>query len=341
MLEGEGQSHGHHAGEIELKKLGHLLLSYLPGLGGRIKPPRYLEVEERPMRGVETCTLCGATVNMGELSVRNLDNELQIELPYIAVHALVTHGDRGFHGTLRGDGQIDVDLLKDVLNYEEYRIGRLMTALLAHTSLLPEHLTIEEHMMRGVVPCGECGDHVNMGYFVVTNTHNERSMQVPYLALHGLVEHKDANYASHELGDSVDAGADEVIDGRLDMELLRSILGQSRAHAEFGQRLASYLEGLGGSEPTPRHLDVVEHVQRGLETCAVCGESINMGTFELRNRHTGHEMVLPYVAVHSLAAHGDAYFRGSLHRGWVDVPLLNRLVKRTWPIVQRVRRTRR
>jgi hypothetical protein len=339
MKEGAGQQHGRHAGEIELKKLGHLLLGYLPVMGGRIRAPRYLDVEERPMRGVETCTLCGVTVNMGEVCVRNLDRELATELPFIAVHALVTHGDRVFHGALHGEGQIDVDRLKDVLNYEEYRIGRLITALLAHTSLLPEHLSIKEEMMRGVVPCAECGDQVNMGFFEIANTHNGESMRIPYLALHALVEHKDTGYAvqSDEHPDAIDVADEE----HLDMERLRRILGQSRAHAEFGKRIAGYLAGLGGEEERPRHVDVVEHPQRGLEQCATCGEGVNMGYFELRNKHTGYEMQLPFISIHSLADHGDAYYRGSLHHGWVDVPLLNRLVKRTWPIVQRVRRTRR
>jgi len=337
MSEGAGHDHGRHAGEIELKKLGHLLLGYLPAMGGRIGRPRYLEVEERLMRGVESCTLCGLAVNMGEVSVLNLENELRIELPMIAVHALVTHGERGFHGTLHGEGGLDVGRLKRVLNYEEYRLGRLLTGLLAHTSLLPEHLTIDEQMMRGVVPCGECGDHVNMGFFRITNTHNDEAMELPYLALHALVEHRDTRYMMSAEGD----GAGARSEAHLDIEALRRILGQSRAHADLGARIAGYLPVLGGDVPRPRYLDIVEHAQRSLETCGTCGESVNMGHFELRNIHTGHEMQLPFVAIHSLATHGDAFFRGSSHRGWADVPLIHRLVKRTWPIVQRVRRTQR
>ncbi len=333
----EGRGRDRHAGEIELKKLGHLLLGYLPALGGRIRPPRYLEVEEHPMRGVETCTLCGVAVCMGEVSVHNLDHDLQLRVPFIGVHALVTHGDRIFRGALQGQGggEIDVSCLKDVLNYEEYRLGRLLTGLLAHTSLLPEHLTIDENMTPAVLPCGECGDSVNMGSFRVANTHNDEAMEVPYLALHALVEHKDVAYAGRE------GEPGEAVDGSLDIEGLRRILGQSRAHADFGIRIAGYLRVLGGEGPLPRHLDIVEHAAASTECCQSCGDEINAGFFELRNKHTGHEMQLPYVAIHSLASHGDAYFRGSIHRAWVDVPIIHRLVKRTWPIVQRVRRTRR
>ncbi len=332
----EGRGRDRHAGEIELKKLGHLLLGYLPAMGGRIRPPRYLELEEHPMRGVETCTLCGVAVCMGEVSVRNLDHDLQLHVPFIGVHALVTHGDRAFRGALQGQGQgvgeIDVSRLKDVLNYEEYRLGRLITGLLAHTSLLPEHLTIDEKMTPGVLPCGECGDSVNMGLFRIANTHNDEALEVPYLALHALVEHKDVAYAIREGGPA---------ESSLDIEGLRRILGQSRAHADFGTRIAGYLRVLGGEGPLPRHLNIIEHADASQERCQSCGDEVSGGHFELRNKHTGHEMQLPYVAIHSLASHGDAYFRGSVHRGWVDVPIIHRLVKRTWPIVQRVRRTRR
>ncbi|MEZ4452729.1 MAG: hypothetical protein R3B09_24930 [Nannocystaceae bacterium] len=224
-------------------------------------------------------------------------------------------------------------------------------------------------MMRGVVPCGECGDHVNMGHFVISNRHNEQRIDVPYLALHALVEHKDLHYVSRapdeddlEGEDDVDvegsvdrgsldadAGAAAIaspaepaptIDDRLDIERLRAVLGQSRAHATFGARLAATLRGLQGdaAEAPAHHLDVIERPLGRTEACTVCGEAIDAGAFELRNVHTGHEMQLPYVAMHSLAAHGDAYYRGEHQRGWVDVPLLGRLVKRTWPVVQRVRR---
>lgn len=343
MQGADGHDHGRHAGEIELKKLGHLLLAYLPTMGGRVRPPRYLAVDERPLRGVDTCTLCGVTVSMGDFSVRN-HSERRVDLPFLAVHALVTHGERTFHGALVGDGRIDVDRLKDALNYEEYRLGRLITGLLAHTSLLPGHLTIDEHMLRSVVPCGECGDPVNRGHFVITNNHNEARLEVPYLALHALVEHKDLDYGSRPPGERDPGESDpgevgEAIEGRLDVERLRAVLGQSRAHVRFGQRIAATLRALHADEaeaPAP-HLDLRERPAGAGERCLICDAVIDAGDFELRNVHTGHEMLLAYLAIHSLAAHGDAYFRGELRRGWVDVPLLARLVKRTWPVVQRVR----
>ncbi len=34
------------------------------------------------------------------------------------------------------------------------------------------------------------------------------------------------------------------------------------------------------------------------------------------------QLLLPYLAVHSRAAHGDAY----VNQGWIDMPLLSRIV---------------
>ncbi len=349
-MHARGDDKGRHAGEIELKKLGHLLLAYLPAIGGRVKAPRYLHVDERASTGVETCRVCGATIDLGDFTIRNLDDAVEVTLPYLAVHALVTHGDRRFHGEIHREGEIDGDLVKDILNYEEYRIGRLLTALLAHTSLVPEHLVIAEHMMRGTLGCGECGDSVNRGYVTITNIHLERSMEIPYLALHALVEHKDAHFTSfHEEGE---AAPSEWMGGLVDMERLRAILGHSRAHQHLGIRIAGYLRAAGGTVEAPPHLAIVEHpgaivehpgaivehpgAASGRERCATCGAVIDGGHFEIRNVHTGHEMLLSYLAVHALVAHGDAYHRGARTRGWVDVPLLQRLTKRTWPVVQRL-----
>jgi hypothetical protein len=47
-------------------------------------------------------------------------------------------------------------------------------------------------------------------------------------------------------------------------------------------------------------------------------------------------MHLPYLALHALMSHGEAFYEGGRGRGWVDVPVLQRLTKRTWPMVQRL-----
>ncbi|MBK8266326.1 MAG: hypothetical protein IPK80_33990 [Nannocystis sp.] len=325
-----GAERGRHAGEIELKKLGHLLHAYVPAIGGRIPAPRYLEVEAGPTLGSESCGRCGATGELGEVSVRNLDKGRAVQLPFIAVHALASHGERFYEGSTSGIGAIDVDALKDVLNYEEYRIGRLLTALLAHTALVPDHLAIAEEMAVGVVSCGECGDPVRLGSFTVRNCYSGASTSIPYLGLHALVEHKDARFSAL----AVDGGVSE---GGVAMRLVREILGRSPAYQALGARIAGFVSarGFGGAEPCPQHLVVREH-PAGEEVCAACGEVLDGGTFELRNIHTGHEMHLPYLALHALMSHGEAFYEGGRGRGWVDVPVLQRLTKRTWPMVQRL-----
>jgi hypothetical protein len=100
------------------------------------------------------------------------------------------------------------------------------------------------------------------------------------------------------------------------MRLVREILGRSPAYQALGARIAGFVSarGFGGAEPCPQHLVVREH-PAGEEVCAACGEVLDGGTFELRNIHTGHEMHLPYLALHALMSHGEAFYEGGRGRG--------------------------
>lgn len=97
-----------------LKALGSDLQRYLKYLGGKEAPPSWLKVEERGMRGVETCTCCGGWVNMGSFTIENTLNNTSLSLPYVAVHALVEHGKSEFSGTLH-KGKVDVEKLQKVI----------------------------------------------------------------------------------------------------------------------------------------------------------------------------------------------------------------------------------
>ena len=52
-----------------------------------------------------------------------------------------------------------------------------------------------------------------------------------------------------------------------------------------------------------------------------------MGQLTIRNTAIGDKMVLPYVAVHSLAKDSNAYYLGELHSGWLDMRRLARIVE--------------
>lgn len=66
------------------------------------------------LRGLERCDICGATVNMGHLTVVNSAANLYSPLPYLALHCL-EHGSFTYAGNVHGAGRIDVSLLIQTL----------------------------------------------------------------------------------------------------------------------------------------------------------------------------------------------------------------------------------
>ena len=76
-------------------------------------PPPGVFVTHHPQRGMETCPHCGATVNMGFVTVTHPQRDLSIDLPYIALHYL-EHGSLGFEGSIHA-GRVDLDTAKRIL----------------------------------------------------------------------------------------------------------------------------------------------------------------------------------------------------------------------------------
>lgn len=66
------------------------------------------------LRGLERCDICGATVNMGHLTVVNSAADLYSPLPYLALHCL-EHGSFSYAGNVHGAGRLDVPLLLQTL----------------------------------------------------------------------------------------------------------------------------------------------------------------------------------------------------------------------------------
>ncbi|MBI2266626.1 MAG: hypothetical protein HYU64_15925 [Armatimonadetes bacterium] len=105
------------AGDPELRALGETLQGYLAYMRGEAGAPEHLSIEESGQRGVETCTCpdcTNRTVNMGFFSIKNTRSGLDMELPYMAVHALANHGQAIYKGTLH-EGEVDVERLKQIL----------------------------------------------------------------------------------------------------------------------------------------------------------------------------------------------------------------------------------
>ncbi|UCF06477.1 MAG: T9SS type A sorting domain-containing protein [bacterium] len=65
------------------------------------------------MDGVEQCTVCSTSVNMGYLSIIHPDRGVMVDVPFIALHYL-EHGSIGYDGTLHV-GRVDIDRLKRIL----------------------------------------------------------------------------------------------------------------------------------------------------------------------------------------------------------------------------------
>jgi len=71
--------------------------------------------EEHLLRGLETCDVCGAHVNMGWLVVCNPRAGLHAKLPYIGLHYF-EHGGFSYAGDVHGFDRAEVTLLMDALH---------------------------------------------------------------------------------------------------------------------------------------------------------------------------------------------------------------------------------
>jgi hypothetical protein len=72
-------------------------------------------------KGIETCHICAALVNMGYWLVVNPKLGLSIQVPDIVCHYM-KHGSFSFAGSVHGKGRIDVNLLVNVLG-ERYKVS--------------------------------------------------------------------------------------------------------------------------------------------------------------------------------------------------------------------------
>jgi hypothetical protein len=72
--------------------------------------------------------------------------------------------------------------------------------------------------------------------------------------------------------------------------------------------------------------------QRGIETCDICGEKVNMGTIGIANPSIGLEVECPVIAIHYLE-HGSFSYQGDIHSGRTKVPALLRVLGIRYPYV--------
>ena len=214
----------------------------------------------------------------------------------------------------------------------------MITAL--PTSPIPDGPYAIEMMMDGLEQCAVCGEWVNMGYFRIIHPVRGLEVELPVIGLHYL-EHGSVGYDGDVHGT-----------GRVDIDGLKRVLFPSNpAHYELRpvgtdtdlDRLGDLEEPLVDMEMTdpdtdddsledapqvaerllsvisnlPRELRldepyIVDHIERGLETCTMCGDVMDMGYMEIVNPLEGFTLELPYVALHYLA-HGSFGASGDVH----------------------------
>ena len=232
-----------------------------------------------------------------------------------------------------GDGNMVLDGIDVALT-----LHAMISAL--PTSAIPDGPYVHEVLYYGLEECAICGAMVNMGYYEVIHPVRGLMVELPIIGLHYL-EHGSIGYD----GDVHGAG-------RVDIEGLKHILFPSNpAHyndrptgddtdfdllgdyeeplvetdladpdtdndsLEDAPQVAEQLLSAISAMPREVRTDgpyIVDHTFDGLETCAMCGEVMNMGFMEIVNPLEGFTLELPFVALHYLS-HGSFGASGDVH----------------------------
>ncbi|MBN1975294.1 MAG: hypothetical protein JW787_16760 [Sedimentisphaerales bacterium] len=114
---------------------------------------------------------------------------------------------------------------------------------------------------------------------------------------------------------------------------------------ELAQRVATVIDGLPTYNPNslptePNEIYRIALLQKGLETCDICGEYLNMGGYEIVNPRTGttfpdpndplDDQFLPVLAIHYMS-HGSFDCLGAVHKGRTDIARLLNVLELQFP----------
>jgi len=99
---------------------------------------------------------------------------------------------------------------------------------------------------------------------------------------------------------------------------------------ELAKQCAEVIEALPILDPDGPEVNAIHKVdflQRGLELCEVCGESVNMGYCQITNLKLGLSIEVPYIVCHYME-HGSFSYYGDVHgKNRINVPLLVKILE--------------
>jgi len=216
---------------------------------------------------------------------------------------------------------------------------------------------IIEHRQRGVVKCPVCGEYINMGYIDIFNPMRKLSISIPYLGHHFLENgsfsygdtadyirvdiellkkifaHYDSTHFS--ITTSNDADNDGLNDNYEDdfstqINNPDSNENQLVDGAEVAEALIETIAGLPvieyNEEPPADSIYIKFGLTYGIETCDICGISMNMGDVHIVNPMKDTEIRFPIIGLHYLA-HGRFAYGGSTNSGEIDALQLTQVLE--------------
>jgi len=220
-----------------------------------------------PQFGLETCDICGQTVNMGPAGIVNPKLGMEVDCPLIALHYM-EHGSFSYAGDVH-NARVDVAALSQALQL------RLACGPDEHQFCIAQDAD---------------GDSLS----------DREELAIGYLAFNG------------------DQNRNGIYDG-----------------AELAKRCAALINALPEFEPWPpppttNEIHKIGYYMGGLETCYVCGKTVNMGFLEIVNPKVDLTVLVGFLDLHYMEQ-GSFGYAGSLYKGRTDVPLLMRVLGLRFP----------
>jgi hypothetical protein len=207
---------------------------------------------------------------------------------------------------------------------------------------------LQYHVTFGMENCQVCGQAMNMGSVSIHNPMRDMFIYIPFMGLH-YMEHGSFSYDGTENSGRVDieqlkkvlahydtdhytieTANDDDDDGLRDdyenhfgtqIDDPDSDDNQLEDGPQVAEQLIEAIAELPviewGDTPPDDSPYVLYQLMDGLETCDICGITMNMGMLHIVNPTTGSEISFPLMGLHHLA-HGRFTYGGSEHSGEVD-----------------------